>query len=72
MHDDDARNRAQPREGARDPARDGAVVGRLKEHLRAPAAARAEGRDCSDLFVPADVLRDVTGRIVECLALRRA
>jgi len=36
------------------------------------SAARAEGRDCSDLFVHADVLRDVTGRIVGCLALRRA
>lgn len=34
-------------------------------------AARAEGRDCADLFVPADVLRDGAGRIVGCLALRR-
>ena len=34
-------------------------------------AARAEGRDCADLFTVADIVRDATGRIVGCLALRR-
>mgnify|MGYP003421220750 FL=1 len=34
-------------------------------------AARAEGRDCADLFTVADIVRDASGRIVGCLALRR-
>lgn len=34
-------------------------------------AARAEGRDCADLYTVADLVRDGAGRIVGCLALRR-
>lgn len=36
------------------------------------AAAHAEGRDISDLYVPGDQVRDASGRIVGCMALTPA